>query len=102
MRLAPKRLKVQAGGYAMIRGPFFEGRRYDKTILNLYGAKAVGMSLLPEACVISLYPDTRVLCLSLVTDAVSEATTHETNQARARKSAKLLGLYLRRIIANLD
>ena len=43
----------------MVRGPFFEGRRYDKSLLVKSGAGVVGMSILPEACVSSTLHGTR-------------------------------------------
>lgn len=125
------------GGYAMLRGPFFEGRRYDKKLLaeirqgrrpnrrrdekilaairqarrqdrryelrtlTTAGASAVGMSTLPEACIIALYPDTEALCLSFITNSASEEHSHEANQARAKESSALLGDYLADIISKI-
>ncbi len=89
------------GGYAMVRGPHFEGRRYDKSILGLCGAATVGMSILPEACVAALYPGTRVLALNFVTNSSHEVHSHDTNQARARERAGSMGAVLRRVITKL-
>lgn len=89
------------GGYAMLRGPFFEGRRYDKRSLAETGAIAVGMSTLPEMCVLALYPDTEALCLSFITNSASEEHSHEANQARAKESSALLGDYLTDIISKV-
>ncbi len=96
-----RRPRVAKGGHAMVRGPFFEGRRYDKSTLAQAGASVVGMSVLPEACVAALYPGVRVLGLGYETNGASEEHSHETNLARAKSAAVLLGGYLRRIIKQL-
>jgi purine nucleoside phosphorylase len=98
---APYDLNVQTGVYSMIRGSAFESGP-DKAILRMLGAKTVGMSLLPELHVVALYPKTRAVCLSLVTDAVDEVPEHSTNQARAAEKAELLGEYLECLVACLD
>lgn len=98
---APDGLSVHEGGHAMVRGPFFEGRKYDKTFLRQTGASVVGMSLLPEACVAATHGGVRVLGLGFVTNTASEEHSHETNQARAKEKAPLLGGYLKSIIAEL-
>jgi len=92
---------VEIGGHVMVRGPFFEGRRYDKPLLAQTGATVVGMSVLPEACVAALYPGTRVLALAFVTNDDQEEHSHETNRERAQEAAGRLGGYLDRIIAGI-
>lgn len=94
-------LLSHSGGYAMLRGPFFEGRRYDKQILSKTHARAVGMSTLPEMCIISLYDKAEALCLSFITNSDSEEHSHEANQARAKESSALLGAYLEQIIERI-
>jgi len=96
-----KILLTHQGGYAMLRGSFFEGRRYDKAFLRLTGASTVGMSTLPEMCIIALYPDTEALCLSFITNSDSEEHSHESNQARAKQASPLLGAYLEQIISKI-
>lgn len=101
---APQGLNVQTGAYSMIHGPNVETRK-DKAILCSLGAKTVGMSLVPELCVMGLYLKTlgpRAVCLSFVTDEVDEVMDHEVNQARVAKQAKLLGEYLTCLVACLD
>jgi purine-nucleoside phosphorylase len=93
--------RVKEGAFAMIRGPFFEGRKYDKGILAGVGASAVAMSMLPEACVAALYPETRVLAMSFITNDASEDHSHETNQARAKDRSATLGVCLRGILDRL-
>lgn len=90
-------LKVQAAGHVMVRGPFFEGRRYDKPLLATSGAKVVGMSMLPEACIAAIY-GVEFLGLGFVTNTHLEIHSHEENMARAKKSSALLKDYLVRII----
>jgi len=84
-------LRVTRGNHAMLRGPFFEGRRCDKALLAKCGADVVGMSLLPELCVAALYPGVKVIPLTFVTNTASEEHSHEENQARAREKAEALG-----------
>jgi len=96
-----KRPRVCKGGHAMLLGPCFEGRRYDKATLAQSGACVVGMSVLPEACVAALYPGVKVLGLGYVTNGSSEEHSHETNLARAKSAARMLGGYLRRIIKKM-
>lgn len=85
------------GGYAMMRGPFFEGRRYDKPLLRQTGAACVGMSTLPEASIIALN-GAKALCLSYITNDDKEVHSHETNQARARERSQQLGDYLAKLV----
>lgn len=97
-------IEAYKGAYAMVRGPFFEGRRYDKRILKNTGATVIGMSTLPEACVASLYKDlgVKVVCLSFVTNTDSEEHSHEENLKRAKESSAKLGQYLKNILSEID
>ena len=96
-------LTVTSGGYAMVRGPFFEGRKYDKPNLARDGATVVGMSTLPEACVASLYAKegVRMLGLSFVTNNDTDLHSHEANLAQARAAGAQLSDYLTRIVTAL-
>lgn len=89
------------GGYAMVRGPQFEGRKYDKPFLVRTGAKLVGMSTLPEACVAALYPEVRVLALAFVTNGMAEEHSHESNIAAAKASKESLGDFLTRTVIGI-
>lgn len=93
-------LRVSVGGHVMVRGPFFEGRRYDKRLLAQTGASVVGMSILPEACVAALY-GARVLALGFVTNSDIETHSHETNLAQAKSAAAKLGGLLERIVRRM-
>jgi len=86
--------------HVMLRGPFFEGRKYDKPLLAESGGKVVGMSMLPEACVAALC-GIKILCLGFITNSMFEIHSHETNQARAKKVSTHLGDYLIRIIRRI-
>lgn len=91
--------RIHVGGHVMVRGPFFEGRRYDKRLLSETGAACVGMSVLPEACVCALY-DTpedpvKVIGLAFITNSDAELHSHSLNQERARDSKEVLGQFLR-------
>jgi purine-nucleoside phosphorylase len=101
---APEGLTVRTGGYAMLRGPFFEGRKYDKPLLRQTGATCVGMSTLPEACFASLYKPqgVRVLALSFITNSDTEVHSHEENLARAKEKSALLGALLTNIVGKLN
>lgn len=93
---------LYAGGYAMVRGPFFEGRLYDKRILRNTGAMAVGMSTLPEACIAALPQyKANVLGLSFITNSDSEKHSHGENVLRAKESGAKLGGFLTRIVEAL-
>ncbi len=96
-------LALRRGGHVMLRGPFFEGRRYDKSILRLLvpdgRVGVVGMSVLPEACVASLYPDVRTVPIAFVTNTDSEEHSHEENQLRAKAQSEHLGNLLAQIIS---
>jgi purine-nucleoside phosphorylase len=90
-----------AAGHVMVRGPFFEGRKYDKALLAESGASVVGMSILPEACVAALYDNVKVLGLTFVTNDDVEVHEHELIQRRAKESAAQLGAYLERIVTRI-
>jgi purine-nucleoside phosphorylase len=94
-------LPRQGGGYAMLRGPNFESRRYDKRLLRAFGARVVGMSVLPEACVAMLHPGTRVLALGYVTNDDVEEHSHEKNVGRAKDEGEKLGQYLTEVIRRI-
>lgn len=94
---------AKMGGYTMLRGPFFEGRRYDKSFLIASGASTVGMSSLPEACVAALYHQegVRVIALNFITNTASEAHSHEVNQRRALERSGDMGRVLGSIISKV-
>lgn len=87
-------LKVYKGGHAMVRGPFFEGRKYDKDFLAKTGAAVVGMSILPEACVAAVYPGVKIVPLGFATNTASEEHSHEENMRRAKEKSAHLGEFL--------
>lgn len=93
---------VKRGGYAMMRGPHFEGRRYDKAFIASTGAKTVGMSVVPEAAIAALYGDVRVLALAFVTNDAVETHSHETNRSRALARAAMLSQFLTRAAGLFD
>jgi purine-nucleoside phosphorylase len=94
---------VKRGGYAMLRGPAFEGRRYDKALLASSGASVVGMSTVPEAAVAALYAEdgVRVVPVSYVTNSAHEDHSHEENCRRAKADAPRLGSFLTGIVRDL-
>ncbi|MBI2099295.1 purine-nucleoside phosphorylase [Candidatus Uhrbacteria bacterium] len=93
--------KIASGGHVMVRGPFFEGRKYDKKFLASTGAAVVGMSVLPEACVASLYEGVKVLPLAFITNTAFEEHSHEENQRRAKEKAEHLGKFLGAIVERM-
>lgn len=93
-------LVTKTVGHVMVRGPFFEGRRYDKALLAASGAGVVGMSMLPEACIAALY-NARMLGLGFVTNDDIAEHSHDENQRRAKAAASHLRSFLERIIARL-
>lgn len=86
--------------HAMVRGPFFEGRKNDKGILKRLGAGVVGMSMLPEFCVAALY-DVKSVGLGFVTNNDTEEHSHEENRARAKQSEAKLGAMLAGLIERI-
>ncbi|MBI3632641.1 MAG: purine-nucleoside phosphorylase [Candidatus Vogelbacteria bacterium] len=96
-------IDAHQGGYAMVQGPFFEGRKYDKAILRMVGASTVGMSTLPESCIAALYREegVKVLALSFITNTDSEDHSHEENVKRVNASSSKLGELISRIVAKI-
>lgn len=94
------RLVTKSVGHVMVRGPFFEGRKYDKALLAASGAGVVGMSMLPEACIAALY-DVNVIGLGFVTNDDVAEHSHEENQRRADEAAPHLCSFLKRIVGRL-
>ncbi|MFZ2310142.1 MAG: hypothetical protein WAW11_01200 [Patescibacteria group bacterium] len=90
-------LEIKEVAHVMVRGPFFEGRQYDKALLAASGAKVVGMSMLPEACIAAVY-DAEFLGLGFVTNSSFETHSHEINVERAKKTSEQLGEYITSII----
>lgn len=88
------------GGYAMVLGPDFEGRRYDKAALSTTGAKMVGMSMLPEACIANLYK-VPVVGLVFVSNSAEEVHSHTDNQQRAQNHAAQMGEVLSLLIQQI-
>lgn len=86
------------GFYAMVIGPFFEGRMKDKKALSDAGASVVGMSMLPEACIAALYPDVNVLALAFITNDSKEVHSHKLNVEEAKKFGEGLSKYLTQIV----
>lgn len=93
-------LKTFEGGLVMVRGPFFEGRKYDKIVLTQTGADVVGMSILPEACVAALH-NARVLALGFVSNDAVEPHSDELVRERTKAVGAELGLFLQRIVSRL-
>jgi purine-nucleoside phosphorylase len=92
----------QPGGYAMLRGPNFESRKYDKRTLRRCGMKVVGMSMLPEACVAMLFKErVRVLALGYVTNNDVEEHSHQMNVGRAKGQGDRLSQYLASIVQQI-
>ncbi len=93
-------LVTKTVGHVMVRGPFFEGRKYDKALLAATGAGVVGMSMLPEACIAALY-GAKVLGLGFVTNDDVAEHSHEENLACAKAAAPHLCGLLARIVARM-
>ena len=91
---------LQVGNYAMVLGPYFEGRKCDKLALANARANMVGMSVLPEACIAALYPEVEVLGLAFITNDAEKMHSHEENMKRAREFSKPLSEFLTRLIKN--
>lgn len=94
------KLRGRLGGHAMVQGAYFESRKYDKKLLAKSGARVVGMSGLPEACVAAVY-GVNVLFLGFVTNDAFSPHSHEENQKQAKAKSKQLGALIKTIIGNL-
>ena len=98
-------LRISCGGHAMVRGPFFEGRKYDKKFLASTGAAVVGMSVLPEACIAALYQEDikkgTILPIAYVSNTATEVHSDEENQRRAKEQAAKLGALLGKIVERM-
>ena len=96
-----KGLTLVEGGFAMVRGPNFEGP-YDKAVLAQH-AVCVGMSTFPEASVLAQHVDkgVRAIALSYITNNDVEEHKHETNVERAKEDADKLRLLLENVIKRL-
>lgn len=88
------------GGHVMVRGPQFEGTKYDKRVLAETGAKIVGMSILPEACVATLW-GAKVLAVCFVSNDDAEAHSDELVRARTQAASDKLGAMLKALIKQL-
>jgi purine-nucleoside phosphorylase len=99
-------LKIRRGSYAMVRGPHFEGRRYDKMMMHRLGAHSVGMSTLP-ACITVAYRNehhgygVRVLALSFITNDPHEEMSDDLHRRRIKEMAEPLSAFLKRILGRL-
>ena len=91
-------MEARPGVYAMVRGPFFEGRAVDKSTLYQMRADLVGMSCLPEACIAALY-GAEVAMVAFVTNGSTEVHSHEENQAKAHAASASMGAVLAEMIA---
>ena len=96
------RKRLHTGGYAMITGPYWEGR-YDRSLLGLsqVGVKAIGFGLLPEACTASLYRASKgvsTLSIALIINAAERGETVDTPEITETK--KLLPSLFRFLIRN--
>ncbi|MBI4239887.1 purine-nucleoside phosphorylase [Candidatus Uhrbacteria bacterium] len=90
------------GGYAMLRGPSFEGRRYDKKLIrDVGGIHCVGMSIIPEARVAALYEDVDVLGLAFITNNDTEEHSHDTNLNRALAAGPRLKKFITLLLYNI-
>lgn len=94
-------LALREGGYAMFRGPCFEGRYDKQLLLHATQASCVGMSSLPEAAVLATKPGNKALVLSYITNSDSEVHSHEENVRRAKADGPKLSALLTRIIAEV-
>lgn len=93
-------LKTFEGGHVMVRGPFFEGRKYDKIVLTQTGADVVGMSILPEACVAAIH-NARVLALGFVSNDAIEPHSDELVRKRTKAAEAKLDLLLHGVVFRL-
>jgi purine-nucleoside phosphorylase len=87
-------------GAVMLRGPQFEGNKYDKDILSRTGAGVACMSMLPEAYIASMH-GIEMLGLCFVSNDYKEKHSHPENLRRAGEASAHLEQYLKEIIAHM-
>lgn len=90
--------KIKEGTHAMIRGPWFEGRKVDKIVLRKNGASVVGMSLYPEVGIASMHKNIEVLPICFVTNGPYDEMNHENHQNEAKRMAESLGAFMKELI----
>lgn len=87
---------MREAGVAMVRGPLVPIFSCNKPRLRIGGASATVTSILPEATIAALYPDTRVLGLAFVSIGADGTILAPTEEQTAKR-----GELLARIIAQL-
>jgi purine-nucleoside phosphorylase len=97
LNLDPDEIHLHSGCYAMVLGPYFEGRKADKRALAQAGADTVGMSVLPELCIAALN-NIPCLALSFITNTAGEVHSHQTNLERAEAMKLQLGTLLDEVV----
>ena len=90
--------EIKTGTHAMVRGPWFEGRKVDKIALRNNGADVVGMSLYPEVGIASMQKNIEVLPICFVTNGPSDEMNHQNHQDEAKKMAESLGDFMRELL----
>ncbi len=99
---------LRSGIHAMVRGPRYESET-DKKALAMLGANVVGMSVLPEAEVVSLYAgnpdpadDPKIIPVAFISNSSTEEHNHSVIVDRAKSKAAMLGSFLTEIVSRLD
>lgn len=90
-------LNVSVGGYAMLMGPQFESRKYDKPAMARDGVAALGMSTVQEASTIALYENegARMVAISFISNSDTEEHSDATNKERIKAASEKLKPFLR-------
>jgi len=92
-------LSAKPGRHIMYRGPLFE-TPHDKRLMAQEGGDVVGMSVLPECCIASLY-SLPTVALTCITDAESETPDHEMHVRRLKESSARLGGMITKLVTSL-
>ncbi len=94
-------LMARLGGYAMLMGPHFESREYDKKPLARSGVKALGMSTVQEASTIALYKEegARMVAVSFISNNSEEEHSDAEIARRVSHASPKLEPFLAQLTA---
>lgn len=84
--------KMYEAGVAMVRGPLVPVFSCDKPLLRATGADAAVTSILPEATIAALYPDTRALGLVFVSIGADGTIIEPTEEQTVKRGELLKGI----------
>ncbi|MEK7648964.1 MAG: hypothetical protein AAB400_03535 [Patescibacteria group bacterium] len=96
-------LTATRGGYAMMMGPHFESRKYDKEQVARGGVAALGMSTVQEASTLALYKKEedgppRMVAISFISNNSTEKHSDDEIRRRIEKASPRLKPFLELLV----